>query len=117
MGELKNWYCEKLVIHVRLIHYLYITVCVALVCVLYININSQHKANLPANLALEAIRAVFARHMRRPVDSGEGLQAEVAKVGDAARRGDEVNLLQHGTRCDCGPLRYIIADLNNLSHK
>ena len=50
-------------------------------------------ACLPANLALEAVRAMLARHVPGAVDPGERPQAEVAKVGDAPRRRAEVAVL------------------------
>ena len=50
-------------------------------------------ACLPANLALEAVRAMLARHVTGTVDPCEGLQAEVAKVRDAPRRRAEVAVL------------------------
>ena len=55
--------------------------------------------------------------MRRAVDPCEGLQAEVAKVGDASGRWAEVALLEQGTSCNCGSQRYIIPVVNNLSHE
>ena len=53
----------------------------------------NEEASLPANLALEAVRAMLARHVTGTVDPGEGLQAEVAKVRDAPRRRAEVAVL------------------------
>ena len=60
---------------------------------------------MPANFALEAVGAVLARHMLGAVDAVEGLQAEVAKVGDAARRWGEAALLERGARSNTGSQR------------
>ena len=60
---------------------------------------------MPTNLALEAVFAVLVGHVVGAVDAVEGLQAEVAKVGDAARRWGEAALLERGARSNTGSQR------------
>ena len=65
---------------------------------------------------------MLAGHVGRPapLDAGEGLQAEVAKVGDAARGRAEVAALPLQTRHRLQlwvPEVKLLLFVNNLSHK